>query len=507
MRGTGPMNRATTNEPRPSRAVRQHDFTQQGRVARLLGLLIGAFAVAFYLLWEVAHRGAYDYAQGVYKIDPADEWRYTACSRLVEHGYALFTQVFSAQPPLLFASLAAGMRLFGDSISGARWVEIAFGLLGVICAAWISWLLAGAFAGGLTALLLALSPGYLAYSHTVEAEGPMMALVTLSLALTATYVRKGTKILPALAGLALAAAVLMKLFAAVAILPSAWLIYADRQNWDERRPAMLSLIVAACVPVGLDFGLIHPAQQWDQVIRLHEQAAQLSIAGSLSPFQAIGQFLALDLGLSLLAASGLLALVIRRRWREAVFFCLWALGMVVMLLLFRPLFPHHPAILLTALGCTAGTGIGVATSSMTRPNRPATVVVALGALAYLALVPRLAHSDRHLLTARLHSTADDLAVYVERHSAAGDLIAADDLAVADLAGRLVPPPLCDPSLVRLRSGYLSTRDLITATARYRARLVVPSFGIYRQVPGYMAWLDRHFRRLAGPDGTTIFTRT
>jgi hypothetical protein len=132
--------------------------------------------------------------------------------------------------------------------------------------------------------------------------------------------------------------------------------------------------------------------------------------------------------------------------------------------------------------------------------------VALGLLAYAVLIPRLAHADRHLLVARTFTASDDLAAYVKRHTAPGDFVAADDLAVADLAGRFVPPPLCDPSLVRLRAGYLTASDLIHATARYRARLVVPSFGIYQQVPAYLAWVRKHYRQAGGRDGIAVYVR-
>src|SRR5579884_3792702 len=87
------------------------------------------FACAVYLAWELGHRSIYLYTTSIYNVNDADEWRYTACSSLVGHGYTLFSQVFSAQPPVLFVSLTVGMRLFGDTITGARPVEIAFGLV------------------------------------------------------------------------------------------------------------------------------------------------------------------------------------------------------------------------------------------------------------------------------------------------------------------------------------------------------------------------------------------
>ena len=161
------------------------------RGARLATAVSIGFAFVFYLVWEFLHRGVYAYSTALYPFDDADEWRYTACSRLVEHGYSLFDQVFSAQPPLFFLSLASGMRVFGDSITGARGTEVAFGAIALAATAWMAWELAGPISAAVAAAALAVSPTFLVYSHAVEAEVPMMALVTLSLALVVSYRRTG----------------------------------------------------------------------------------------------------------------------------------------------------------------------------------------------------------------------------------------------------------------------------------------------------------------------------
>ena len=472
---------------------------------RRLSLPICAGSIAFYLLWEIAHRGVYQYATSIYPIDDADEWRYTACSRLVEHGYALFSQVFSAQPPLLLVSLSTGMRLFGDSIDGARWVEIAFGLLGLVCVAWLAWLLGGPVAASAASLVLAVSPGFLVYSHTVEAEGPMMALVVLSLGLAASYARSQVRVLAPLAGLALGAAILMKLFAAEALLPALWLIALDRGEQPGVVADRGMYLIGVAAPLVADFGLLHPRQQWDQVIALHEQAARASLPGVTPPLRLLGQFLSLDLGLTLLAGAGILSLLLLGRWRAAAFLALWVVGNVAMLLLFRPLFPHHLAILLAGLAVSAGAGIAESLEAFSTA-RSGTVPVIVALAAYVLLVPGLVHDDRHLLITVPQPLVVDLARYVTQHSGPSDFVALDDLQVADRARRFVPPPLCDPSNVRLHAGYLSAQDLIDSTLQFHTRLVVPSFGIYQQVPGYLAWLRQHYRVAPAPDGKTAFFR-
>lgn len=476
-----------------------------GTIGRLIGASGAALSCVVFLLWQVAHRGVTSYAAGIYPFDDADEWRYTACSRLVNHGYALFSQVFSAQPPLLFLSLAQGMRVFGTSISGARWVEVTYALLGLLAAVWITWLLAGPVAAAASGILLAVSPAFLVYGRAVEAEIPMMALVTLSLALVLSYRARGWSLLPVASGLVLAAAILMKLFAVEAVLPALWVLLAPRRD-RAGLGAAAAFLGAALLPVALEMALVAPQQQWRQAVELHHAAAGLALPGTLSPGEILKDFFTLDLGLSVLALAGVLSLLILQVWDDLIFLLLWLGGMLVMLILFRPLFPHHVVILLAPLAVCAGVAVTVWVEQIRSRRWIAATPIAGAFLVYLATIPRIAHDDRHALLPGVSPRTDALTRYVDAHTAPSDFVATDDLAVADLADRLVPPGLCDPSTVRLRAGYLPASELIGQTSQYRASLVLPSTGTYLQVPEYMRWVRAHYRPESAPDSVTAYLR-
>jgi 4-amino-4-deoxy-L-arabinose transferase-like glycosyltransferase len=466
------------------------------------GLFLSFVACAVYLAWELAHRGSYQYNTAVYAFDDADEWRYTACGRLVEHGYALFSQVFSAQPPVLFVTLAAGMRLFGGSIGSARAVEVMFGLLALVCTAWITWLVAGPVAAGIAAAILAATPGFLVYSRAVEAEGPMMALVALSLALALTYRRTERFALVPLAGLALAAAVLTKLFALEALAPGLWVVLAPAGT-RRRAWAAAGYLAAAVVPVAVEMGLVSPSAQWRQVIAMHSAAASLALPGSTSPLRVMAQFFALDFGLTVLALAGLVVLAVLAAWDDAVFLWLWLPLSAVMLVLFRPLFPHHPIILLPSMAVAAGCAGTVWVEQLRSRRWLAALPLAGVVLVYLALTPRIVHDDRHALVPGVPSQELRLVRYVDAHSRPPQMIAADDLQVADRAQRLVPPALCDPSNVRYYAGYITRSTLVAQTRQYRPALVVVR-GVFGEVPGYVPWLRRHYRPLPAVAGARVF---
>jgi 4-amino-4-deoxy-L-arabinose transferase-like glycosyltransferase len=461
-----------------------------------------ALAVGFFLWWELVHRGVYSYATSIYPIDDADEWRYTACSRLVAHGYHLFDQVFSAQPPLLFVSLAGAMKVSGESIVGARSAEIALGAVALGASIWLAWQLGGRWAGAAAGILLAVSPGFLVYAHTIEAEGPMMAFSALALALGVAARRRDSLWLALLSGVVLAGAVLFKLFALEAALPLAWAVAGV---WPLDRRALIRVISSATgafVPLALDFGLVSPLYQWRQVIELHDRAASAALPNLLPPGRIVGDFLTLDAGLSILALAGLVIVLLARRFYAAGVLILWLPGSIVMLLLFRPLFPHHAAILTAPLAVCAAVGAGTVIEERLSLTRLLTGILVVAALIYLAFVPRLAHDDRHLLVTA-PGGADPLVAWVRAHSTPAQFVAPDNVSLADMADRLVPPPLCDPSVVRTRAGYLTTADLITATKRYRPVLVLPT-GVFAANAGYMHWLRAHYRKVTAPGGGSAY---
>lgn len=460
-------------------------------------------AVVFYLVWEYAHRGVYAYSTAAYPFDDADEWRYTACSRLVEHGYSLFDQVFSAQPPLFFLSLASGMRVFGDSITGARGTEIVFGAIALAATAWTAWELAGPIAAGVAAGVLAVSPGFLLYAHAVEAEVPMMSLVTVSLALALIYRRRdGVQVL-VLSGLALAAATLIKFFALEAALPALWLLATRHGATRGFLRASAIWGMAAALPLVGDFALISPGMQWSQVVELHNRAAALQLPGLISPFTIIRQFASLDAGLSVLAAGGLALLIANRRSADAVFLALWTVGTTIMLLIFRPLFPHHAAILSASLAVCAGAGMGAVIDAARDRHWLAGWPIGLLLLIYGAALPGLIHADRHSLVTSQPSSVTVLASYLDRTTRAGDVVAVDNVQIAERAHRFEPPPLCDPSNVRLLAGFMTAQDLIAATRQYHARFVI-AVGNYNAAPAYIRWVHAHFSAVRVPGAGVVY---
>jgi hypothetical protein len=332
----------------------------------------------------------------------------------------------------------------------------------------------------------------------------MMALTTLSLAMATAYRRRHLLWIAVLSGLALAAAVLFKLFALEAAVPALWLLWDPEDNRLSLRAAGLFL-ASAVLPVAAEFLLVSPAQQWDQVVSMHQRAATSALPGLLSPFTILRDLAGTDPGLIVLGVAGLVVLAMFAVWEDFVFLLLWIAGTVAMLVIFRPLFPHHAVILLPGIAVAAGVSVTVLVEQLRSRRWPASIPLAAAVLCYVLLSPRLARADRHVLIPGLPVSETRVAGSIRTESSPEDLVATDNLATADLASRLVPAPLCDLSNVRFKTGYARTPELIAATRKYHASLVVAGpGGIFSQAPGYLAWVGRNYRVAGRVDGTRIF---
>jgi hypothetical protein len=327
----------------------------------------------------------------------------------------------------------------------------------------------------------------------------MMALVSTALVLAWRAGERASLLWSLAAGLVLAAAILTKLFAVESLIPVLWLLYRSGPGWSRRVGLFLA---GSIVPVGLEMALVAPVQQWKQVISMHDAAAGAAIPHVTPPLQVLGAFFSVDVGLALLALAGFAAVVLLGAYDEAVFLLLWVGGTVLMLLYFRPLFPHHPAILLSGMATCAGVGISAASKCL-GDDRRITGIVAAAAVAYVLLGYRLVHADRHIAVT-VPPANGPLVAYINKHTSPNRLIVADDLSLADRADRLVVPPLCDPSNVRMYAGYLNAADLIAATKKYRPQLVLSSAGIYAQEPVYLEWLRKQYIRRRAPEGVVAY---
>jgi len=504
--------RATPTGGRGRQTSARAVITPTPRIPPIAAPLGMALVALLFALWGLAHLRGYTYivADWIGPDHPGhwsdyDEGVYVVSARLLNHGYTIFSQVFSSQPPLFLAGLAVVLRLSGDAAGAGHLYSLICGLVALGGVAWLCWETLGRRSALLAVALLAVSPGFVIASRAVEAEAPMLALSSLSVAAAARYARTGGRGWLAGAGLALAAATLSKLLAVSAVVPLAaaiGLCALDRGRAAPLRrlvPDLLLAAVCAGGPILASFALLSPSQQYDQVVRFHLKAsAAQGVANTSVNGATFSTFFAYDPGLVGLVITGVAALVVARR-PLPLLQVLWLLATLLSMVSYHPLFIHHLTVLLPPMAAVAAAS--VAFFEVPDLGRVRQIVLAAllaaGVLAYLVWIPATVGRSGEAFQPDRDPVKAARVAWLRANSRPGDLVVVDDQVLAVAADRLVPPALSDTSTVRALSGYLSVSHVERATAdpRVRAVLLTRTFKNQPMYRPYVRWLNRHFRRV------------
>ena len=474
-------------------------------------MLTVALLVGLYLLWQAwlvaaaPYPARYDYDEGVYAETAA-----AAAS-----GQRLYATVFLSQPPLLIGLLARAFDVFGRSLASARGVLIGFSAL------WLADLAAIAAGGGrpraaVWAVALAASaPAVVTASHTVQMEAASEALAALAVALgllaaggpagnrgsaRPDWPRWGA------AGLAAGAAVMAKLSAATCLVPLAVIVAAGERATGRRQAALRTTLLAAggllAAAAATAWTGSPPAEMWRQAVAFHRAIAQVN---AIDPGRAASLLLEFAAANWFLVALGLIGLAVRPIANRTI--AAWLAADLAAVLLWRPVWPHHLVILATPLAVLGAVAVeaGAAAASRARMRTPI-FKAAAGALiiCWLAALTGAAVASAPENSAALHAAV----MRTARTVPAGGWLVADDLIVPFLAGRDVPPGLCDTSEMRMRAGWLTAGALVAALGDSRVHGVVLWRGTFREMfPEFVGEAAKEFpRRWTAGGGREILTR-
>ena len=122
------------------------------------------------------------------RIRDYDEGVYWQSIRALARGEPLFSSVFASQPPAFYYALLP-FDVAGHAPASLRLGVLILGLVGLAATYVVGRLLAGPIAGLVAVLLAATSPLYLHQSAVVQADGPAVAVSTVSVAFALLAVR------------------------------------------------------------------------------------------------------------------------------------------------------------------------------------------------------------------------------------------------------------------------------------------------------------------------------
>ena len=427
-----------------------------------------------------------------------DEGVYLASLDALRHGQALGTEVDIPQPPGFYVLLQAIGFVFGNSVTGVRAGFLAIALIGLVSAYAIGRALAGRWVGLAAAAVLAIAAPYPSLAAQVEADTASIVLALGSIALLVNARGPGL-VGPAAAGALAGAAVSVKLLAATVAAPIATLLLARRSRWQATAFVAAGALVIVALLARYAYAL---GELYGSVITEHRRAQNLgpSIADNLD--RVLLHPLDWHTPAGVLVPLGLvLALVLVRRTEIAALVA-WIAVSVAFLVYHRPLFDHHMVLLVTVLATTAGTGLGVGVARLpVRSTAAAATAVGLALVAgYAQEYRRLARDDRPEPPEVRWAVAT-----LRANTRPGELVAADLPIVPYLADRRVPGRLIDASYVRLRTGTLTTEEILEVLEHERIRAVLVGRS-YRQKPDLIAELARRYPRRLRNRGMTLYLK-
>jgi 4-amino-4-deoxy-L-arabinose transferase-like glycosyltransferase len=423
---------------------------------------------------------------GIGEID-WDEGVYWLSMQSMRSGHALFSSVYSSQPPAFLLFAEPPWALLGGGIVAARAVMLAWAAVAVVAGSVIGWRLGGRVAAVAVAATLAVDPLMVHQSVVLQADGPSTSLGVVAVALGAVAIsvrsRRWSTAAAALAGAALAVGFLTKLLD-VAVVPPLLAVLAVRGEWRRLVTAAIAGGLAAGAAILLP---LHDAwsAMWSQAVGLHldtqSATSGISVTGALS----------LRWHLAALAAVG--AVVgWRRHPRLVVIGVVWFIGAVAAMAVTHPLWPHHavatsPAY---ALLCAAGVSSGLEWLRRLAPRDVPAATAALAAGLCVAAGLFLWSGLRGLQGA---SDFGGLASALRAHTSPSAQLVGDDQYAQALADRASPPQYVDTSNTRMYAERGALQGLEAATDGARpVCAVLFSSGRLAHLPGFLAWVSARY---------------
>lgn len=399
-----------------------------------------------------------------------DEGVYSSAALAMRDGALPFRQVFSAQGPLHLPLVYVFDFLGGRTIDSPRLLAVVAGVV-VTLAVYATGRYIGTRSSALLAAALVATTGSILWTTApLTGDGPAAALTALAVLGAFAWRDRPSRTRAVLTGVAMGAALAVKVLVAVAAIPIGLVFVATVALDTRRRVRDLAIAVVAAIVViaggTLPWG-VHRVV--DQSITYHTKAPRLETVHEQFD-KIVSTVPSRDLPLLAAVVIGAVFAVVARRRRNAAkpaaspaanhdvaIVLSWLLPLLALLIFEKNLWRPHLAAL----------------------TLPLALLVALRppplrwfAIALVFLVPWwVVHLD-DILWPAVPSGATAAVVAELRALPPGAWVLSDDPGLAWRAGRRVPANLVDGSILRIDEGLVTTRTVRKAAAEPRVCAVV-----------------------------------
>jgi hypothetical protein len=400
-----------------------------------------------------------------------DDGQYGTVVLGLRDGDLPFKDLFSSQGPLYYPLLGIADLVGLRTLDGPRVLPVAAGAVAAVATYAIARHMTGRWQSLLAGALVATSGSLLFVTGPLSGDGPALALALTSVALACTYRARPSLGRAIVVGLAMGAALCVKLIVAPAALAVGVLLLPtgllgpspdDRRRWRDAVVAAVAAVAVAvlsAVPWGLE-------RVWDQSVAYHRDSERLRSYGgnAWTLVQTLAERDPFVLAAALAAAVTAIVVWWRRRSTDApppaapsattadlglraalVVLVPWAAAQAAFLVAEPAMWRPHVSQIVAPLALLA----------MLRPA-PWRVLAVLG----LVLLPWWIVNVRPMLWLESYSRSE--AAVVERFRALPDgaWVISDDPGLAWRADRRVPGDYVDVSMKRFQQGSITKSDVL-----------------------------------------------
>jgi 4-amino-4-deoxy-L-arabinose transferase-like glycosyltransferase len=434
---------------------------------------------------------------------------------LVVHGYPLYTQIWSDQPPLFTHILAISFRIFGMQVNVARMVVLAFsalliwGLSQYLRSVWGFWsMLAGI-------IFVSVLPYYFTLSVSTMIGLPSITFAVLALAsLTAWHQKKHTLWL-VISAILLGLSVLTKLWTGIFAPIFLAGIFLDRftqsekaERWRATLRALLAWGIALALTCLVVLALtVKPSQLLQvfvqQLLAPHFTARASTIETDSIVYSSLNSYLELIWSFFFLAAIGVIMAVRSRRWLS-MYLLAWAIFAYSLLNLVAPVWYHQQMLLTIPTAGLCAVAAGEIVNQLIRwwQSRKFHLfdgVLFIGAIIgtgvvlfnhFLPLAPAFVLDPNFAFQPTDKPPREMQVVYeIQKYAPQTHWMATDLPMYAFRADILVPPEMAVVSKKRLVAGDFSDQELVAIIRKYNPELIMLDRFNY---PGVQETLDASY---------------
>lgn len=413
-----------------------------------------------------------------------DEGAHAMAAMLVGRGYSLYREVFNVQPPLLIWVLLLAFGLGGRTFAAARVSMVLVSTLslagiGLYSASASESRTEGVVAGLLGVGILSAAPEFFYRSRMVGCDVGAISLAVVSMGFLALYLRSRGRRWLFFAGLLMSLSLLMKLLTIyllalplAAIARSRFGDFSARESMGDAARDVAALGAGLLLPGAVVSLFVYLPAFYRYNVELRVMAREAYSLDVAQNARGLLDTLWQNRGIALLAAYGLFAY--RREFGRGLWLAAaWLVLAFAMLLTHTPLRQQHFLLILPPLAILAGFGLVGVYRSVRRARVSGAVgvlcaLVGLAALGvYGAQAGEIAAAIGSVARAPQAGREDAAAAFLREIVPPDGYVMTDEPALAFVAGRMVPPPVADPSLLVLRSGYLGADAAREITLSYR----------------------------------------